>query len=202
MKSEIIVVTLVNGELDENCYLIYKAGTRDGILVDPGSEPEFLIRRVREIGVTPLLILATHGHFDHIGAAQACKQAFKAPLACAAEDEALLSLVAQAPGIDQALKPGQELTAAGLVFKALATAGHTPGGMCYYFPEAGLLFSGDTLFQGTVGRTDFPGGSARELTRSLRQEILPLPDETKVYPGHGEATTLRREKKSNPYLRG
>jgi hydroxyacylglutathione hydrolase len=201
MKTEICVRTFVNGPLEENCYLIYIQGEKAGVLVDPGSSADELAAKIEETGVKPVLILATHGHFDHVGAVQSLKEKYQAPFACQAMDQDHLKMAQDAPQVDQFLESGEVLETAGLKIKVLATPGHTEGGLCYYMEEHGLLFSGDTLFEGTVGRTDLPGGSALEMTRSIKNVLYPLQDETRVFPGHGEETTMGREKKTNPFMR-
>ena len=202
MKNTVEVRSFVNGQLEENCYLIYVPGAREGLLIDPGSSPSEIIRNIDALGVRPVLILATHGHFDHVGAVKRIKERYQAPFYCPEADLGHLRFLgAEAPEPDRLLKGGEALEAGGLKVKVLATPGHTEGGLCYLLEEEGLLFSGDTLFEGTVGRSDLPGGSVQDLTRSLKQVLRPLKDGIRVYPGHGEATTMGREKKLNPYLR-
>jgi hydroxyacylglutathione hydrolase len=214
MKTEKVeVLTFINGPLQENCYLAYVAGSKAGVLIDPGSSFDELKSGVGKSGVRPVLILATHGHFDHVGAVQPLKDQYQAGFACHEADLGAIEMLeqlsanfgfgqARVPGVDRFLGPDEEFEAAGIPIKALHTPGHTPGGMCYYLPGQGILFSGDTLFEGTVGRTDLPGGSARDLTRSVKTVLYKLPDETIVYPGHGDSTTIGREKKTNPFMRG
>lgn len=202
----------VNGPLEQNCYFLGLEGRPDGVLVDPGSDPDLLRRGLA--GRVPALLLATHGHFDHIGAAAALAKAYGCPFAMARPDEFLLDDLEDAfaaygmgpterPGVDFWLEPGREVQAAGLTLKVLGTPGHTPGSVCFFHAGTSAVFSGDTLFAGTVGRSDFPGGDHGQLIASIRRELLSLPDldKVRVLPGHGEASTLGEEARHNRFLR-
>jgi glyoxylase-like metal-dependent hydrolase (beta-lactamase superfamily II) len=205
------IQTFVNGPIQENAYLLYEEGGREAVLIDPGDEAGRLEKEIRALGVTVKLILATHGHFDHVGAVAALAKAFGASFAIQAADDFLLESLedtaafygqqaTKRPSIDLALKGGESVGVPGLQLKVLATPGHTPGGLCYYHAASGSLFSGDTLFEGTVGRSDTEGGDHRQLIASIHRELLPLPDQTIVYPGHGDKTSIGAERKSNPHL--
>jgi glyoxylase-like metal-dependent hydrolase (beta-lactamase superfamily II) len=207
------IQTFVNGPVQENAYLLYDEGGREAILIDPGDEAPLLEKEIRAFGVPVKLILATHGHFDHVGAVDALAKAFGASFAMHNADDFLLESLedtaafygqqaTKRPRIDLALKGGESVGVAGIQLKVFATPGHTPGGLCYYHPDSGSLFSGDTLFEGTVGRSDMEGGSHQQLVASIQHELLALPDGTIVYPGHGGQTSIGAERRSNPHLQG
>lgn len=203
--------TFLNGPIQENAYLLYAEGEKEAVLIDPGDEAARLEKEIRALGVTVKLILATHGHFDHVGAVHALAKAFGASFAMQAADAYLLESLADTaafygqqatkqPSVDLGLKGGESVGVAGVSLKVLATPGHTPGGLCYYHAESGSLFSGDTLFEGTVGRSDTEGGSHQDLVASIHRELLVLPDNVKVYPGHGDPTSIGAERRQNPHL--
>lgn len=204
--------TLVNGSLEQNCYFIHVEGASEGILIDPGSSPEDLRRGLDKIPARPALMIATHGHFDHIGAVQDLAEAYHCPFGMSRLDEGLLDTLADTsafyglgdarrPTVDLWLEPSL-LEKAGIHLRVLATPGHTPGGLCFWHEASRSLFSGDTLFAGSIGRSDFEGSSHEQLIASIRRELFVLqdPDTIKVYPGHGESTTLGKEKRHNPFL--
>ena len=208
--------TIVNGPFRGNAYLIWPDGDSRAILIDPGDDPERLLKALETDGLTLSLMLATHGHLDHIGAAEPLRLETGAPVCVPAGDREIVALLPEAcrlfglpelpvPQVDHWLEPeeGQLAEARpqglpeGLEIIVRPTPGHSPGGTCYQIGEH--LFSGDTLFQGSVGRVDLPGGHWPTLEASLLR-LLRLPDETVVHPGHGPATTIGRERKSNPFL--
>lgn len=202
-------ITLVVGPLETNCYLVYCGETRDCLIIDPGAEPEKIIKAIKENNLHPIALINTHGHVDHIGANLEIKNKFGLPLYLHQADLNLLqqahkgelSFFIQAkpsPPPDEFLEDGQEIEFGHCKLKVIHTPGHTPGSVSLY--GEGLLFSGDTLFNGGVGRTDLPGGDWSELQKSLKEKILSLPDETEVLPGHGPMTTIGREKAENPFL--
>lgn len=216
--AEIKIGKMVLGMCQTNCYFLYREGGQDCIVVDPADQGANIFRALQKNGLRVAGILLTHGHFDHIWGLDGLRDAANAAAeeegtvkayACEAEKKLLqdagLNVSAQAGRpcttfADVYVKDGQELELAGMRCKLIATPGHTEGGCCYYFEEAGFLLAGDTLFAESVGRTDFPTGSMSRLVRSIREKLFVLPDETKVYPGHGESTTIGHEKAYNPFL--
>ena len=194
-----------------NCYLAINEKTNESIIVDPGSSPDRIKKAVEQSGTTPVAILITHGHFDHVGALNEIVDtynikayAYEGERETLADPELNLSasMLFQAKSFkaDELLKDNQEFDIAGLHIKCLATPGHTAGGCCFYFSEEGILFTGDTLFCGSVGRTDFPGGSMSQLVGSVKNKLMTLPEDTICYPGHESATTIGDERIYNPYL--
>ena len=209
--ANISITSLTVGELAVNCWLAANEDTKEALVIDPGDEADRIRTFAEQKGWEIRYILLTHGHSDHMAGVEALREATGAPVCALREEEVLLldartnlsvfinhrPITVQA---DEFLDDGQKLTLCGIPLQVFHTPGHTPGGCCFYCQEAGSLFSGDTLFQGSVGRSDFPGGSMSELVRSVREKLLILPEETAVYPGHGERTTIGYEKKYNPYL--
>ncbi len=212
--SRFHVQQYVVGPVMTNCYFIFNDDTKEMLVIDPGESASRLAAEIRASGCQIRGILLTHGHFDHADGIEGLLEEFaqEKPLvyACEAEKKTLSDPEINLSGAmnynpktyhaDIFLKDNDVTERAGFTFVTLHTPGHTPGGCCFYFEEEGVLFSGDTLFCGSVGRTDFPGGSMSELVRSIRTKLMVLPDETVVYPGHDSTTTIGDEKKYNPYL--
>lgn len=202
--------SIMMGVCQTNCYFVYREGTKDVIFFDPADRGEDLYRMLQEKGFQVKAILLTHGHFDHIWGVDRLRELSGAPVyACEAErrlcGDADANVSAQAGRActiqpDYYVKDGEEIAAAGMHCRLIATPGHTVGSCCYYFEAAGFLIAGDTLFQESVGRTDFPTGSMSDLVRSVKEKLFVLPDETKVYPGHGDSTTIGYEKENNPFV--
>ena len=202
---------LTVGPVQTNCYLAINKETKEAIIIDPGDDADRIGMRLKQLEAKPVAILLTHGHFDHAGAAKTLATQYDI-LVYAHEKEAKtledsrMNLSGPLAGgattyhADVFLKDEQELTLAGLHMRVLFTPGHTPGGCCYYFPREDVLFSGDSLFCGSVGRTDFPGGSMRTLVDSVRNKLMSLPENTIVYPGHDIETTIEQERMYNPFL--
>lgn len=206
------VETLVVGPIEENCYVVSSDISRTAVVIDPGADSSYILQRIAEWKLDIQAILVTHGHPDHILALADLSSALPdaaiyfppADLAMAFDPAAAipgLLPVPRKPSLPLLpVQDGIELPLADTRWQCLATPGHTPGGVCWFLPEADILFTGDTLFAGSIGRTDFPGGDMHTLSASLRR-LAELPGSPAVYPGHGPATTLDIERKTNPFLR-
>jgi hydroxyacylglutathione hydrolase len=207
----LIVATLPVGMIQTNCYLVGCEETQEGMVIDPGGDPQRILAEVERHGLTIKYVLNTHAHFDHTDANRAIVEATGAPLGLhplerpllqASGGAALFGLQADAsPPPDLELHDGDELEVGKLRFQVLHTPGHTPGHVCFYESAEGVLFDGDVLFYRGIGRTDLQGGSWQQLMDSIQRVLFALPDETVVYSGHGPATTIGDEKQHNPWLR-
>lgn len=208
-----IFETIVVGELGVNCYLLADSDTKEGVVIDPGAEPERILAAVKSSGIKMTAVLNTHGHFDHIGANRKVVEASGAPLRIHKEDEPFLSRAAtsaqmyglraqDSPAPSAYLAEGDSVRFGNHEIKVIHIPGHSPGGCCFYLDKEGILLSGDSLFAESIGRTDLPGGSQSQLVGAIRAKLLTLPETTKVFPGHGPSTTVGHEKKHNPYLGG
>ncbi|MBN1259828.1 MAG: MBL fold metallo-hydrolase [Anaerolineae bacterium] len=196
--------------LDSNTYLIVDETTGAGAIVDPGGKTGPLFAAIESHEVEVKYLLNTHGHFDHVAANAHLKARFPVPLGLHAADASLLSSgggatwfgssASPSPPPDLLLENRMRLPLGALEIVVIHAPGHTPGSVCFYIPQENALLTGDTLFKGSVGRTDLPGGNTRQLTESLRA-LQELPPDTQIYPGHGAATTLRAELRYNPWLR-
>ena len=199
----------VVGPIQTNCYFLYREDTKECLIIDPGYEADKIEAYVQKKQLHVAGILLTHGHFDHITAADEVRKKFQTEIYASGKEKELMAdprmnvsvMMGESVSLkaDVWLEDGQELEMLGETMRCILTPGHTGGGMCFYFPKACMLFSGDTLFQESVGRTDFPTGSSRELIRSVREKLLVLPEAVRVYPGHGLMTTIRDEQMFNPY---
>jgi hydroxyacylglutathione hydrolase len=211
-KRAMIVKTLVVGPFASNCHIVGSSSTKKGMIIDPGAEAGNILRTVQEMGLSISLIVATHAHMDHIDALHEVKESTNAQFAIHEADKELLSTappmsvvaalglshVKSAPEPDRLLKDGDHIDVGDLHLQVLHTPGHSPGGIC--LSGHGVVFSGDTLFNFGIGRTDFAGGSYELLMKSIREKLMVLPDETIVYPGHGPSTTIGDERRGNPFL--
>jgi len=203
------VTTIVTGPFVENAFVVHDSETLDAVIVDPGDDPGRIVRTIEQLGVRPHAVLLTHAHIDHAGAVGAILEKFPVPLLCHREEQYWLDRVesqarmfgvraTKMPKPDRYVEDGEELRFGSLLLRVIHTPGHTAGGVSYLIGKA--LFAGDTLFAGSIGRTDLPGGSYEGIIASIERKILPLGDDVVVYSGHGPETTVAREKRSNPFL--
>lgn len=202
----------VVGPVQTNCYFAINEATKEMLIVDPGADGERLAAVIEEEGLKPTAILLTHGHFDHASCAEELAERFQIEIYAHENERETLEDVSlnlsywegqekmRVYHADHFLKDEQEITLAGLHIRVFHTSGHTVGGCCFYLPEHDVVFSGDTLFAGSIGRTDFKKGSASDLIRAIREKLMTLPDEVVVYPGHNEVTTIGMERVNNPFL--
>ena len=207
MIHEVLAV----GPLQCNCSILGDETSREAIVVDPGADIPQILRLLEKHQLTVKQIIVTHAHIDHIAGALSLKRLTGAPIRYSQLDLPLVAIMSvqagwlgvETPEVaepDDSPKDGDSVTVGAVAGKVILTPGHTEGSLCLYLPEEEILIAGDTLFAGSVGRTDLPGGNTRQLLDSIRDRLLPLPDTTKVIPGHGAATTIGRERKSNPFL--
>lgn len=200
------------GQIEANCYLVYDEQTREALVIDPGAEGERIQKRIEVLALKVKYIINTHGHLDHIGANGYLKEKNREAEICIHRgDSEMLTdprknisfyfagKEIDGPPADRHLEAGEVLTIGTLNFKVLHTPGHTLGGICLV--GEGVCFTGDTLFAGSIGRTDLPGGSFPTIIKAIKNELFVLDEETVVYPGHGPQTTIGHEKKTNPYFR-
>lgn len=201
----------VLGMCATNTYYVYDDETKRGLIVDPADSPDTIIAKADSLSMIPEAILITHGHCDHVLAMNKVREHYGIKVYAGLTEKQVLHDMAmnltssfgmgQIFDADIYLKDGEEFETAGYHIKAIEVPGHTIGGMCYYFDKQGVLFSGDTLFCESVGRSDFPGGSASALCRGIKDKLFILPEHTKVYPGHMDETTIGNEIKYNPFCR-
>jgi hydroxyacylglutathione hydrolase len=206
-----ILESVVVGPLAVNCYILGCEKTGEGVVIDPGADADKIISLVLKHKLRIIHVINTHGHFDHVGANRKILETTGADLLLHEADVELLSravetaaayglTVENSPLPNGFLQDGMTITFGTHELKVLHTPGHTPGGCCLFLD--GLVITGDTLFDNSVGRTDFPGGSLDALMESIHGKLMTLPDDTVAYPGHGPATTIGRERLHNPYLKG
>ena len=213
VANELMLKGIVVGVFQENCWVIGNRRTGEGICIDPGDQPDEVLALARDLGVTIKLIANSHAHIDHVLGVKGIHSRTGAKFLLHHQDLDLLRdgfkmSVArfgldpsqQPPDPDQYVEDEDIIEVAGVRLRAMTTPGHTPGSVSYYCEEAGAVFSGDTLFRGSIGRTDMPGGSHEEEMTSICDRLLVLPEETLVLPGHMEQTTIQFEKKHNPFV--
>ncbi|MFC1988088.1 MBL fold metallo-hydrolase [Chloroflexota bacterium] len=204
-----IIERLEVGSFAANCYIVGDESNKEGMIIDPGAGANNILKRVKELGLKIKFIVLTHGHGDHFGALKEVKKATGAGFAMHAADASTIqSRLARYessqssqdfPSPDRLLKGGDSLDIGNLHFLVLHTPGHSPGGICLL--GDGVVFTGDTLFNSGIGRFDMPGGSGRQILNSIQTELMVLPDDTSVYPGHGPESTIGTERQWNPFLR-
>lgn len=206
------VQTIESQPFAENSYVLHLPNRKDAVVIDPGLEPDLILGYLRSRGLTLAAILCTHGHADHIGGNGAVKQAWPAaPIMIGHGDAIMLQdpsanlsgafgIPITSPPADRLLKDGDLVEVAGLHFEVLEIPGHSPGHVVYLDRDRCLLFGGDVLFAGSIGRTDFPGGSLERLAQGIHDKVFVLPPGTVVYPGHGPTTTVGAEMRSNPFV--
>ncbi len=209
-----IVEGFTLGPFETNCYVIRVPGHAGCWIIDAGFDPGVLIDRVRELGLPPEALILTHAHADHMAGVGEVRAAFReVPILIHAAErdwlgEPVLNLSeaygvpVTAPGPDRLLEAGQELSLGPSRWRVLHTPGHSPGGITLHGAEAGIAMVGDALFAGSIGRADLPGGDIETLARSIREQLYTLPDSTVIHPGHGPASTIGRERRTNPFIRG
>jgi glyoxylase-like metal-dependent hydrolase (beta-lactamase superfamily II) len=211
MTLEIKVLNL--GLASTNCYIVGDSETGDCVMIDPVDEPERLLKTIADAGWTLRLILATHGHFDHVLASKRVQDVSGAPFLIHEADMFFLDTLSETgvrwtgTAFPEAGKPTRFLTSESetvgvghIQFETLFTPGHAPGHIAFYWPDANLVFSGDALFKGSIGRTDLPFGDHPLLMQSIVDKLLPLSDDTQVLPGHGDVTTIGHERRTNPFI--
>ena len=206
----------VVGMVQTNCYVVINNETKECFIIDPGASGKQLAEKMKEDGLHPVAVLLTHGHFDHAGAAKTLAEEFEIPVyAHEAETDTLrdpqknvswMVKCKESYEADVFVKDEEVITLAGFEIKVLHTPGHTEGGCCYYVESESVVFTGDTLFAQSVGRTDFPGGSMSTIVRSIQEKLMSLNEagnletDIMVYPGHNDPTTIETERMENPYL--
>jgi hydroxyacylglutathione hydrolase len=206
------IQTIVSMPFAENTYVVWKDGSTRAVVIDPGTEPEAVLAFLADRGLTPDAILNTHGHADHIAGNAALKATFPdAPLVIGTNDAPLLTdsdlnvsrsygFDVVSPPADRVVREGDTLLFAGLAFDIFDVPGHSPGHVVFVLRKEGVVFGGDVLFRGSIGRTDFPGGSFDTLAEGIRKKLYILPNETVIYPGHGPVTKVGYEKRTNPFV--
>lgn len=202
---------LVLGLVRTNCYIVYTEDTKKAVIIDPAADSRRITDELSALGLIPEAILLTHGHFDHMLAADSLRNGYQIPVCVHKADAELLKHpdlncseqflhMSYAISADEELEHDQCLRFLNGALTVISTPGHTEGSCCYYAKNENILFSGDTLFQGSVGRTDLPTGRAAQLTNSIRENLFVLPEDTLVLSGHGDQTTIGEEKQYNPYV--
>jgi glyoxylase-like metal-dependent hydrolase (beta-lactamase superfamily II) len=211
MKSlKIEVITLIVGPLLSNCYIVWDNNIKKGLIIDPGDDSDKILKTINKLEVGIEYIIATHGHFDHVGAVASLKKELNIKFIAHKNDFFFIEdsenaarrwgfEIQKPPKPDNFIEDGDIIQIGSLNFEVLHTPGHSPGGISLF--QNGMVFCGDTLFQGSIGRTDFRKGSLEELIKSIKTRLYTLPDDTIVYSGHGPITTIGAEKRYNPFVR-
>ena len=207
--------TIVLGDLETNCYIVWDEETKQCLIIDPADDGIAVSEEIQARSLKPIGVLVTHGHFDHIMGALDLKLIYKIPFYCNSKDEFLLGRQSKTAShflkrktdvpnfqkIDIDLDQIEKINLGDEILQIIKTPGHTPGSLCLYNKKGGLLFSGDTLFEQSIGRTDLAGGNFETIIHSIKNELFILPEETRVFPGHGSETSIKDEKKYNPFLK-
>lgn len=194
------------GVLEVSCYLVWESESGEALIIDPGDDASTVIEVIQTEGLKPVAVFLTHAHVDHIRGVPGVAGEYGIPVILHESDHGLYhspnnALLPWIPAAEKLPEPGDMPVFAHLPeLRVIHTPGHTQGGVCLYFPSESILFSGDTLFAGSIGRTDFPGGDADQLIQSIHTRLLQLPEDTIVYPGHGLSTTIGDEKATNPFI--
>lgn len=201
---------MVLGPVQTNCYFLINEDTKEVLIVDPADRAQKIIEWINSEGLKPVAILLTHGHFDHIMGVAGVKKEYNIPIYASRDETEVLAdpqiNVSTMMGVymsmkaDELFSDGDVLELAGMKLKVISTPGHTIGSVCFYMEEEKVLISGDTLFEASVGRSDFPTGSSRQLIESIKTRLFVLPDDTDVFPGHGGTTSIAYEKAHNPFI--
>jgi hydroxyacylglutathione hydrolase len=205
----LIIKELAVGPIMANCFIVGCERTKSAVVIDPGDEANKILMALAQSKLTVKYILNTHGHFDHVGGNQKMKDATQAEILIHKADEPMLGMLSSfgasfglnvdnSPPADRTIDEGDKITFGDITLKVIHTPGHSPGGVSFY--TDGIVFVGDTLFAGSIGRTDFPGGDFNTLISSIKNKLFPLGDEVRVYTGHGPDTTIGMEKRYNPFL--
>ncbi len=204
-----IIKNVVVGPLEVNCFILVCEDTKEAAIVDPGGDEDEIIKAVETDALNPRFIINTHAHFDHVGAVKKIQEHFKIDFFLHKEDQFLIENLDEQstafgldrvpkPEVNKSVKDGDKISLGQNVIQVIHTPGHTPGGVCYYVDNS--IFVGDTMFAGSVGRTDFPFSSHDALIKSIKEKLFPLGDGVIVYTGHGPSTTIGNEKRYNPFL--
>jgi glyoxylase-like metal-dependent hydrolase (beta-lactamase superfamily II) len=208
-----ILKSLVVGPIAANCYVIGDEKSRSGAVIDPGDEAGRILSLIEELDLKIQFLIGTHGHFDHVAAVAPLKRELTCDFLLHRNDLPFVANskstaqgwgfdIEQVPQPDRCLEDGDILGVGDIEMRIFHTPGHSPGGICLYLPGENLVFTGDTLFQGSIGRTDFPLGSMENLVESIRKRLYTLADDTRIYSGHGEPTRIGEEKRYNMFVRG
>ncbi|MDO4534202.1 MAG: MBL fold metallo-hydrolase [Clostridium perfringens] len=199
-----MIKTVIAGVYDENCYIAMDDTTKEAVVMDPGGNADLIIDAIEKMGAKPKFILLTHGHFDHVGAVDELKQKYNIEFFISEEDEKMIEKKESAFGpLDKAdgyIEDGSIFKIGETEIKCIKTPGHTPGGTCFLIEDN--LFSGDTLFRESIGRSDFPGGNFSQLIDGIKTKLMTLSDDITVYPGHNGSSSIGHERLNNPFLTG
>lgn len=196
------IKTVPAGIYEANCYILVDEDTKDCVIIDAGGDADKIETALESMSGKPKYVILTHGHFDHVGGVEEICSKYNIPFYISRADEEYMekdsSVFGTLPKASVYIKEGDTIKLGSYEIKVIETPGHTKGGLCFFVDNK--VFTGDTLFQGSVGRTDFPGGDMNEIISSIKNKLLPLGDDVEVYPGHGPSSSIRFEKMRNPYL--